>query len=324
MPHELTAILNQMAIFVIIIFVGFIAGKTGILSAERQSGFSQLVVKIVLPAMIVTTLPTAGSRHDIAASLPVLVASGIIIILLGLMGFGVGKIFGLGRKTLGAHTAVTMFGNCGFMGMPLMAAVFGETGALYMSIFLIADQVLLWTAGETIVSISGRESGKRDAPAKNAFLSGMKNIITSPTIIALLIGLALILADIRPSGVVFDALKGLGDCSRYMALIYIGSTLINFKFKSVLKKPSLLALILTKMIIFPVIVYLVLGAFPLWFGGEKRLLLALASGLPTMLTISVMARAEGSDHDYAREATLFTNLVCVGTIPLISYIASLF
>ena len=51
-----------------------------------------------------------------------------------------------------------MFGNIGFMGIPIIAALFPEQGMLYIALFTVIDQLLLWTLGVNLTTPVDREN----------------------------------------------------------------------------------------------------------------------------------------------------------------------
>lgn len=73
-----------------------------------------------------------------------------------------------------------IFGNTGFVGMPLLSALFPDTGLLYMALFSIVDQAVFWTFGIWL------------ATARDRMMHfNLKSFLT-PNIVALVLALACI------------------------------------------------------------------------------------------------------------------------------------
>ena len=49
-----------------------------------------------------------------------------------------------------------MFGNVGFMGIPIVTSIFPENGMVYISIYMIVDALVLWTVGAQLTSSDGK------------------------------------------------------------------------------------------------------------------------------------------------------------------------
>jgi hypothetical protein len=82
-----------------------------------------------------------------------------------------------------------------------------------------------------------------------------------------------------------------------------------------LKKPELYGTVIVKMIAFPVILYWLLGFAPI--AEEIRMTLAFLSAMPSMSSIVMMAKASGTDGDYAMGGIFITTLSSIITIPLV-------
>lgn len=55
---------------------------------------------------------------------------------------------------------MVVFGNVGFMGIPIITSIYPEKGMLYISVFTVIDQLMLWTLGVKLTSPAEKESGK--------------------------------------------------------------------------------------------------------------------------------------------------------------------
>jgi len=51
--------------------------------------------------------------------------------------------------------ASSLFGNVGFIGIPIISSLFPQKGMLYIALFTIVDQLLLWTLGLSLTSKNG-------------------------------------------------------------------------------------------------------------------------------------------------------------------------
>ena len=132
--------------------------------------------------------------------------------------------------------------------------------------------------------------------------------------------LVLVGLGIRPQGVVVDTIKGLGDTTRFLSMVYIGGTLAHLNFRQTWRKPSIFLVIFLKMMVAPVIVFSLLSLVKDFLPDEGVMTLTLIAALPSMVTIAMMARANGSDDIYASECVFLTTISSIVTIPLISFI----
>ena len=142
----------------------------------------------------------------------------------------------------------------------------------------------------------------------------------NPSLVGIVIALGLLYFDVQLPAPVLTTIQGLGDCSRYLALLYLGALLATMPVLSMLMKPHVYFLIVLKMTILPVLVYFVAGFF---FNDVVCLLLATIVSLPPMVAITMMARTYGGDERVAAETVFVSTIACLGTIPLVQFFIGL-
>ncbi len=313
MGEEFSIMAQQMLSVAILVAVGFLAGKLGVLSEQVLKSLSGVITKVLLPALIITMIPMENGRQELLRGLPVLLAAaGIIAAMFLLAGVLVGRICRLKGTTYNIHLICASFGNMGLMGIPIVSAVFGSVGLLVLSLYLIIDQTLLWTVGNLYLY--------KDTGSTQGFQ--LKKLL-NPTTAALAVGLVLLIAGVTPQGVVFTTVKSLGDATKPLAMVYLGGTLCSLRLRDLRHRESLFLLAAVKMILVPLLVWGVLGLLPGVFTPTARTVLSVCAGMPTMLTVSMMAQSAGSDWSYGSQATLLTTLLSIGTLPLVSLLTNL-
>ncbi|MFZ7102733.1 MAG: AEC family transporter [Peptococcaceae bacterium] len=312
MNGQLQVIITQMVVFSVLLGIGAIAARTKVLTTVVLDSLAKVMINITLPALIITLVPTAGSRKVLLEAFPFLICSFALILTLFLLGKFTARLGGLQGNTADIHVAQSSFGNVGFMGIPLLLALYGEKGMLYVSIFTVADQTLLWTLGTYLSS-----------PDKEVNVMHNLKKLMNPTIVALSVALLFIILGINPQGVVFDTIKGLGDTTKYLSMVYIGGTLVAINFRDTLQKKTIFLIVLVKMIIAPLLIYFLMVSLG---GGiftpEAIMTLTLIATLPSMVTIAMLARAFGSDDVYSSECVFITTIFSIVTIPLVMFIIS--
>lgn len=312
MNYELSLLTEQMFSVAILVAVGFLAGKLGVLTPGALEHLAKVISKVLLPALIVTMIPFENGREELLKSLPVVAAALCIILTLFAAGILTARLGKLRGTTRNIHLVCSSFGNIGLMGIPVISAVYGQMGLLFLSLYIIVDQTLLWTLGNLYLY---RDTGNRQGFQLKKLLN--------PTTIALAVGLLLLLLNVNTTGVVFRTVETLGSATKPLAMVYLGGALCALKLSKLRGQWSIFLLAGVKMVAIPLGVWLVLGLFPQWFSQMSRMVLTLAAGMPTMLTVSMMAQTAGSDWEYASHATLFTTLVSLGSLPLVSWLVAL-
>jgi len=268
---------------------------------------------VLLPCLIFKVVAGSGvAAGDYLANAGFALAILLCYVVLLAAGLGSGKLFGLNGSTYNVFAAESTFGDMGFIGIPLLMSVFkGAETSIAISVYTVIDMALLWTLG--VYLCSKHNKGVDGQP------SAWKNMI-SPTSVALVLGLILVFCGIQVPNVIMEPITSIGDASTPLALIYIGGMLSFVPFKALFKRVTIFGIVGVKMIIVPILVFLISGLF---FGLQQRTTLMYMVGLPAMTTISMLAQLYGSDQEYATSTVFVTTLSCIGTLPLITWLSVL-
>lgn len=301
-------VLNQIGIFLILIVVGIITVKCGILDERSLGNVSKLVMRVALPAYIFINTVEGSTRQGLFNSLMMIPLTAIMYLLLMALSMLLVKMFRLKGNRKNVFRAVATFGNVGFMGIPLVVELYPDTALIYISLFTILDQCLFWTYGVSLTYPADREKQKFS-------LKGLKNLL-SPALVAILLGTVLVLLGVHLPGVVTSALSKLGTASMPLSLIYVGGMLSMTDIRKVLRCYELYAEIFLKMLVLPVLYFLMMrfaGIAPDMAGTVTFL-----TALPAISTVPMLSKNNGSDGEYAICAVMLTTLASLITLPLVS------
>ena len=298
-------LLQQIGLFVIYILAGVILVRTKVLNKETLEPISKFVIKMALPVMIFINIIDGVNKEILFGSCQILLIAAGFYVVMFLVSLWMTKFFHLAENRAGIYQAMMLFGNIGFMAVPVISNVFPGNGILYVSVFMIFDQFMLWTLGVKLTTPKG--SGRFD-PKK----------LINPATVAILIGMILMLTEVRIPSLLDTGLRKIGATASPLAMIYIGGIFAELPLKKYLKELSLYGIVLVRMLLAPLLMFLVLGFFPV--NGEIRLAMALVTGMPTMTAVVMMANASGLDGDYALGGVFITTLCGIVTLPCICWL----
>lgn len=306
-------VLTQLKIFTAIIIIGIIGIKTKALNQAYLGDLSKLIMRLILPIMIFQKSTSGATRTDILFCFTeVILCAVLMYVLLFAAGFVLKKTFSLSGNYGRVFHASAMFGNVGFIGIPLILGILPERGMLYMALFTIVDQLLLWTVGFHLTLPEGK--------LKNSSLLGNLRNILNPAMLGIALAILFIFMEWKLPSALNTALKAVGDTTTPLSLIYIGGTFCLYKVGRFLAKIEYYAIVAVKMIAIPLAIAATLRF--LHVQPEIVTFITMLSGMPSMTAIAMFARANESDEECAIGAIMITTILCLVTLPLVAYLTS--
>lgn len=303
--NTLGILLEQIGLFVIYMVTGILLIKTKVLNSNTVEVLARFVLKLALPVMIFTNTVNGVTREMLGQSLSILAFTVLLYGLLFFLAKAMAGVFGMKGDRAQVYRAMFMFGNIGFMGIPIISSIFPENGMVYISVFTIVDQMVLWTVGVKLTTPSGEGKFK---PSK----------LINPALVATVLAVILVCLKLPLPGLLNTALQKIGGTATPLAMIYMGGVFACTDIRAYFKKKELYGIVLVKMIAFPILFFLLLGLFPT--SEEIRMTMALLGAMPVMTSIVMMARSSGSEGDYAMGGVLVTTICGIATLPLVCWI----
>ena len=302
---DFTAVIYRIGILAIIIFVGFAAVKTGYIEVKIKDALSKLIVKIVLPCLIISSISSKEIGKGVLKDfLTVFLMSVLCLAVLYGVGVLTAKIFKIPEGTAKVHRLLICLGNVTFVGYPVITAMYGEDGFFYAIIYWLVNDLFLWTFG-----VFSLQSGEK----KGAVLKKMIN----PNTVAFTVAVFMLLFGIKLPPLLFDTVNGIGGLTTYLSMIFIGMALSEVDIREAVKKWWIFAAAPIKMIILPILFIYIFKAC-----GIREIVLGavvLEAAMPTQTVLTILANECGADYEYAACGMFVTTLLSLLTLPLIGY-----
>ncbi len=309
--EQFYTVLTQITIFAFLIILGMIAVKCRMLDEHSLGGLSRIVMRMALPAYIFINTAEGATREGLAASLTIVPLTIVLYILLYLLGSGIVRALHLSGNRRQVFRALLMFGNVGFMGIPLVTELYPDTALIYISLFTILDQSFFWCYGVTLTMPV--EVGRNEM---HGFSSARLKNLLSPALIAIVAATVMVLFNVHLPSVLTTTLTRLGSACMPMSLIYTGGMLCMTDIRKVLRCGELYAQIGFKMILLPLAMYAVLHAIGI--PADMAGTISFIAGLPSISLVAMLAKNNGSDGEYTVCAVMLSTIACLVTLPLVS------
>ena len=290
-------LLQQMMVLFIIMMIGYICRKIGLFGKEASKILSGVVVNIGNPALI---LSSAINKES------VIEGKDLVLLVLGEI---VPRVLRVEKKNQGVYKVMTVFSNIGFMGFPLLTAMYGSESLLYASLFMIPYNILIYTYGVNAMCTQEENISQKKIPWKKIFNIG---------VIACILTIILYLTRIPVPTVVEDVVSTLGNLTAPLSMIVIGDAMSQMKPKELLTDVKLMIFTVIKLLVIPVMGLLILKQFG--FSSMLMGVLLVMISTPVGSMTAMLAQQYDGDYELASKGVALTTLLSVVTIPIVSMI----
>ncbi|MBO4364909.1 MAG: AEC family transporter [Eggerthellaceae bacterium] len=303
-------VLQQMVIFFILMGVGFAARKTGILAADFLPKLSALIANVAGPCLIMSGAIDAGERLTIGQAG---FAFAVFIALTAAM-VVIGRALPVLLRYPTAQRPAMNFAfwmtNIGYLGMPFAVSVYGSSAQIYVVLYLIVNNLLLYTYGIWLMQTNDR------ATAGTSTQSNLRGLL-NPGVAAVAITVVLYFGGIELPYVIGAPIKMLGSTTAPLAMMLVGAQLMEQNLGQMLRDVRLAAFTLLKMLALPIVLLLAVRPFV----ADPNLFAACLAivAMPSGVLVSAFSLLyDPKNAPVATRTVAFTTFVAVVTVPLVA------
>ena len=296
-----STIFGQTLIMLILIGAGVICAKTKLISEASNKELSRFVLQVVNPVVIFMSYQKpykAELARNLLLTFVISAAAMCVLILLSYL---------LVRKKAGREYEIERFSavysNCGFMGIPLVDAIYHEEGVFYLTAFITVFNLIVWTHG--VILISGHKDFRQ-----------VIKVFYSPTIISILLGMAAFFFSISLPKTVLSALGYIRELNTPLAMIVSGVTIAATNVPKLLKKWRIYYVCLLKLLVLPFIIGIPLALMNS-IDGTVRMTVLIAAAAPPAAMGTLLSIRYGKNSVYASEIFTAGTILSVGSLPLV-------
>ena len=301
---EFSAITESVLSLFIIMLVGVYGSKKRIITNDLNKGLTDILIKIALPFMIVSSFMFTYDDTIKTNVLKTFYYSLGAYAIMGIVSFIMLFPVKNNKKTV-LHFA-NIFVNTGYVGFPVLNSIFGAEGIIYGSIFNLFFVIFVWTYG--IMLYKGNlEKGY----LKNEMLS----LLFNPSIIAVIIGIIIMVFDIKIEGALLQSIKSIGTITGPLSMLIIGVILSKVKIKQHLTDWTVYYGIIIKLLFIPVVIYLM----SLLTGDSSKAAYSviIMTAMPASAMTSIFAETYDKEKEFAAIIVSATTLISLITVPLL-------
>ena len=296
---------EKISVMFVMALIGMICYRIGLISGHTNEKLSDILLLLVSPLLIFTSYQQAFDPEKLNGLLAAFFMAAVShAVAIAIASFLVKK----GSTDWEVERISSIYSNCGFMGIPLVSALFGADGVFYATAYITVFNVLVWTHG--VILMTGKQDFK-------SFLTALR----SPCIVAVVLGLFCYLARIRFPAVILEPLTAIADMNTPLAMLVAGVSIAGSDIRALLMKVQIYYICAIRLLVIPVAVLLVLKAFRL--DDMVTTVVVLATSCPTATTGTLFALKFHRNSGYASEIFGLATASSIVTIPVMMLLCGL-
>lgn len=334
---SITVVLQQMVIIFILIGIGMILYRRGMLSEESSKQISGLIINVTNPALLICSALEDGPKASLS-DLGIALASyaAIFALLIG-AGFLLPYLLRVPKDVHYAYQMLTVFGNVGFIGIPLASAVLGSESLIFVSIFNLLFNLLVYTLGISLLqraavsqtgnsplsttaqtqdgaslSAGSPESGAA-LPAANSASGRLQKLVNAGTISAA-VTIIFYLGNFHVPVIISSTLTYIGRATTLLSMLVLGVSVAQMAPKEIFSHPKLYIFTLLRQILIPIGCVLLMRCFI-----DNRLILntlLLMVAVPAANMPLMLAKQMDMETESISQGIILTTVLSLLTVPV--------
>lgn len=294
-------LLQQTIIMFALMLLGLLLSRRGMITEQGSRDLSNVLLYAVIPCVILRSYMSEFSTEKLRA----MGLSALIAVIAFAASIAVAYLT-CGTRHRIENFAVA-FGNAGFIGIPLVTAVFGPEAAFYVVSFSTFANLLQWTYGIVIIS------GKKET-------MNLRMVFVNPVFISMVIGIALFVLQPTLPTVVTGTIGYIADGNTVLAMIILGYYLSKVQLRGLFADVRLYLFSALRLLVVPAVTILVFLPFP-FARGEITLITLIAAATPIASSTAIFAQKFDQDYRQAVSYVCLSTILSVATLPLVMFFA---
>jgi malate permease and related proteins len=301
---DFIAVLTSILSLFIIIGIGYVLRKDGLLTGSRVHTISHILVNIALPALTISSMQIPATAKSMGVVDSMLFLAFAYYLLAFLAGIAICRFLPSTDTEKGVFQFMLVFPNVGFMGIPVAEVILGPDSLFYVILFNLPFNLLVFTMGIWLLA--------RGRPGKLDPL-----VLLTPGLIASLVGLALFLIGYDIPYPADTALEWIGKATTPLAMLVVGALLATLPVSRLAGDWRVLVVSAFRLAVFPLLAFLILAPVL-----NDRLLLGttvLLIAMPIAANSVLLSEEYKVDSALASQGVFLSTLLCLVTIPVLEY-----
>ena len=303
MENFLFSLNVTLPIFIIIV-IGGLLQRIGLLNEGFSSVADKFVFKVALPVQLFRDIAVMDIRSDFSGKFVLFCMAATTCMFAAT--WLLGQLFLKDKSMVGAFAQAAARGSAAILGIAFVENIYGSSG---MTPMMIVAAVPLFNIYSVIILTVTSAQGKFDGALVKKLLKG---VVTNPIILGIAAGMVWSLAGLPMPVLLSKSVGYIASTATPLALLVLGAT---FQGREALQKigPTLAAAFL-KLVAIPAAIFPV--AIHMGFRGSELVAIMIMLASPTTVTCYIMAKNMGGDDTLSASVVMTATLLSSVTLTL--------
>lgn len=320
---SISVVLQQMVIIFILIGIGMVLFRRRLLSEEGSKQISGLIINVTNPALLICSALEDGPKASLRDLGIALAAYAAVFAVLIAAGFLLPYLLRVPGNFHYAYQMLTIFGNVGFIGIPLASAVLGSESLIFVSIFNLLFNLLVYTLGISLLQRAAcgqtREceavsAGQTDKTLPQASSGRLQKLVNAGTISAA-VTIFFYLGNFHVPVIISSALSYTGRATTLLSMLVLGVSVAQMAPREIFSHPKLYLFTLLRQILVPI------GCMLLMRGLiDNKLILntmLLMAAVPAANMPLMLAKQMDMETEAISQGIILTTVLSLITVPVV-------
>lgn len=304
---EISIIFFQLIQLFLILFIGFFLYKYGLFTKDTNQRLTKLLLKVTLPATILNSVLSQSQRPSGNLVVSAFVIAALMYLLFPVVSFLLVKALRLPKADQGMYIFMSTYGNVGFMGFPIIEAVFGTDAVFYAAIFNVLFNLSCFSIGILIMHYGSEKKASIDWRA-----------CVTPSTVSSFAAILIYAANLQIPSVLCETVRTVSAVTTPLSMMLIGSTLATMPFREIFHDLRIYPFAVIRQFVLPLLLWPLLSLTI----SDVRLLgvTFVLFSMPVANTSVLFATEYHGNEQLAAKTVFITTAMTIVTVPLLLFL----
>lgn len=302
-------VLQGFVVITVIVLLGYLVGRAGILNAGAETDLSRLTVSVMMPCLLMTMLVDADLRELFSSVLAVSFAAALACIVLYAIMVRLVWRRPVPEMVIGSLAAG--YSNAGNIGIPVSVYVLGD--AAYTAPVILMQLAVITPAALLLLDATATK------PARSVGRA-LVGALLNPLLLATAVGVLVAATDVQIPAPIIEPFRLIGAAAVPLVLLTFGISLKDAKLMAPGSgRRDISFAVAMKLLVMPGLAW-ALGALVFDLTGSQLLAVVVLAGMPSAQSVLAIAQTYGRGELLARDAALVST---ASSLPILLVITAI-